>query len=252
MGEWVSLKVNAFTTDLARTLAFCWSIAPAADAKMARLDAMILGTVLPQRAGAVIGGLAMTQSLVKTWWLLALCGVLDVLFAVLIVLMGQSCVFTVGPARSSSRVCTIAASVWGSRKDNSWLLVLNGLACSSLGLLVTLGATAATRPIAFRTIALVIVIMAMSIGLYKLATARMSLGHLIDEWLLGAAGVVSVGFAVAFLAFVLRWIKLDPSPSAQTFDWLGSYFGFTAVCMVGLALRLNGFDRMSSRKLQTA
>jgi uncharacterized membrane protein HdeD (DUF308 family) len=152
-------------------------------------------------------------------------------------------------------VCTIAASVWGSRKDNSWLLVLNGLACSSLGLLVTLGATGATRPIAFRTIALVIVIMAMSIGLYELATARTLRGHLMDEWLLGAAGVVSVGFAVAFLAFVLRWIKLDPSPSAQTFYWLGSYFGFTAICMMGLALRLNGLrvhiDRMSSRKFQT-
>ena len=108
---------------------------------------------------------------------------------------------------------------------------------------------------AFRTIALVIVIMAMSIGLYELATARTLRGHLIDEWLLGAAGVVSVGFAVAFLAFVLRWIKLDPSPSAQTFYWLGSYFGFTAICMVGLALHLNGrrvhIDRVSSRKLQT-
>jgi hypothetical protein len=67
--------------------------------------------------------------------------------------------------------------------------------------------------------------------------------------------VVSVGFAVVFLGFVLRWIKLDPSPSAQTFNWLGSYFGFTAICMVGLALRRNGLrihmDRMSSGKLQT-
>jgi hypothetical protein len=60
--------------------------------------------------------------------------------------------------------------------------------------------------------------------------------------------VVSVGFAVVFLGFVLRWIKLDSSPSAQTFHWLGSYFGFTAICMVGLAL----LDRISSRRLQTA
>jgi hypothetical protein len=149
-------------------------------------------------------------------------------------------------------VCTIAASVWRSRKDNSWLLVVNGLACSSLGILITLGLT---RPITFRTIALVIVIMAMSIGLYELATARTLRGHHIDEWLLGVAGVVSVGFAIVFLGFVLRWIKLDPSPSAQTFNWLGSYFGFTAICMVGLALGPNGLriqmDHMSSRKLQT-
>jgi uncharacterized membrane protein HdeD (DUF308 family) len=193
----------------------------------------------------------------------------DALFGILIFLMGsldgspnlRAFIHTkdassqLGLLALAAGVCTIAASVWGSRKGNSWLLVLNGVACSSLGLLVTLGATGATRPIAFRTIALVIVIMAMSIGLYELTTARTLRGHLIYEWLLGAAGVVSVGFAVAFLAFVLRWIRLDPSPSAQTFNWLGSYFGFTAICMVGLALRLNGLgahiDRMGGRRLQT-
>ena len=208
----------------------------------------------------------MAQTLVKSWWLLALCGVLDALFAAMIFLMGspdgspilrtfihsRDVPSRLGALALVAGICTIAASVWSSRKDNSWLLVLNGLACSSLGLLVTLGAT---RPITFRTIALVIVIMATSIGLYELATARTLRGHLIGEWLLGAAGVVSIGFAVAFLAFVLRWIKLYPSPSAQTFYWLGSYFGFTAICMVGLALRPNGLrvhiDRMSSRKLQT-
>jgi hypothetical protein len=39
-----------------------------------------------------------------------------------------------------------------------------------------------------------------------------------------------------FLGFVFRWIRLDPGPSAQTFYWLGSYFGFGAICMLGLAL----------------
>jgi uncharacterized membrane protein HdeD (DUF308 family) len=194
----------------------------------------------------------MAQPLVKSWWL-ALCGVLDALFAVMIFLMaspdgspnlrtfthGRDAIIQLGVLALAAGVCTIAASVGSSRRENSWLLVLNGLACSSLGFLVTLGAT---RPIAFRTIALVIVVMAVSIGLYELATARTLRGHPIDEWLLGTAGVVSACFAAAFLAFVLRWIKLDPSPSAQTFQWLGSYFGFTAICMVGLALRLNGLQ----------
>lgn len=189
----------------------------------------------------------MAQTFVRSWWLLALCGVLDALFAVMIFLMASPdgspnlrifmhsryAITQLGAFALAAGICTIAASVWRSRKDNSWLLVLNGLACCSVGLLVTLGAT---RPIAFRAIALVIVIMAMSIGFYELATARTFRGHPIDEWLLGAAGVISVGFAVAFLAFVLRWIKLDPSPSAQTFHWLGAYFGFAAICMVGLAL----------------
>jgi uncharacterized membrane protein HdeD (DUF308 family) len=208
----------------------------------------------------------MAQILVKKWWLLALCGVLDALFAILIFLMGspdgspnlrtfihsRDAFSQLGMLALAAGVCTIAASLWSSEKNHSWLLALNGLACSSLGLLVILGAT---RPITFRAIALVIVIMAMSIGLCELTTARTLRGHPIGEWLLGTAGVVSVGFAVAFLAFVLRWIKLDPSPSAQTFHWLGSYFGFAAICMVGLALRPNGqwvhLHRVSSRKLQT-
>src|SRR5260370_41771840 len=137
----------------------------------------------------------MDQTLVKSWWLLALCGVLDALFAVMIFLMAspdgspnlrifmhsRNAITQLGVFALAAGICTIAASVWSSRKDNSWLLVLNGLACSSLGLLVTLGATGATRPIAFRTIALVIVIMAMSIGLYALATARTLRGRPIDE-----------------------------------------------------------------------
>jgi hypothetical protein len=57
-----------------------------------------------------------------------------------------------------------------------------------------------------------------------------------DSWLLTAAGVVAVGFAGVFLGFVFGWIRLDPSPSAQTFHWLGSYFGFSSICMLGLAL----------------
>ncbi|HWZ50430.1 MAG TPA: DUF308 domain-containing protein [Granulicella sp.] len=208
----------------------------------------------------------MIQTLIKSWWLLALCGILDAIFAVMIFLMAspdgslilhtfmhsRSTIALLGMLALAAGACTIAASIWSSRKGDSWLLVLNGLACSAFGLLVTLGAT---RPIAFRTIALLIVVMAVSIGIYELATARALWWHLADEWLFGAAGVVSIGFAVAFLAFVLRSIKLDPGSPAQTFYWLGSYFGFSAVCMLALALRLNGprvhIHRISSRTLPT-
>ena len=208
----------------------------------------------------------MTQSLVKNWRLLVLCGIFDALFAVLITLMGspdgsqnlstfmhsRAAFSQLGLLALAAGICTIAASVSSSKKDNSWPLVLNGLACSSLGLLIIPGAT---KPITFRSIALVIVIMAISFGLYELAAARTLREHPLDERLLAATGVISVGFAAVFFAFVLRWIKLDPSPSAQTFNWLGSYFGFMAICMVVLALRPNGLrvhiDHMSSRKLKT-
>jgi hypothetical protein len=148
-----------------------------------------------------------------------------------------------GTLALAAGVCTIAAGMWSSGKGKSWLLVLNGLACTALGLLLAFW----TGPLAFRTIALLIAVMAMSIGIYELATARTLHRHLTAEWLLGAAGVVSVGFALAFLAFVLRWIKLEPASPAQTFDWMGAYFGFGAICMLGLALdRVETLNPMSA------
>jgi uncharacterized membrane protein HdeD (DUF308 family) len=214
----------------------------------------------------VIGRRTVIQTLIKSWWLLALCSVLDAIFSVMIFFMAspdvslilltfvhsRNTIALLGMLALGAGACTVAASLLSSRKGNSWLLLLNGLACCSFGLLVTLGAT---RPIDFRPIALLIVVMAMSIGMYELTTAWTLRGHLADEWLLGASGVVSVGFAVVFLAFVLSWIKLEPGSPAQTFHWLGSYFGFSAICTLGLALRLNGprvhIHRISNRTLPT-
>ncbi len=181
----------------------------------------------------------------RSWWLLALCGVLNAIFSIMIFLVlspdgsitlrrfiyGRSAAEQVGMLALAIGACTIAAGIWNLRKSNAWLLVLNGLACATLGLLVR-----SNRPVAFRTVALFIVVMAVSIGLYELTSARTLRGH-VDEWLLGAAGIVSLGFALAFLAFVFRWLKLNPSPSAQTFNWLGAYFGFNALCMLWLAFR---------------
>jgi hypothetical protein len=180
--------------------------------------------------------------------LLASCGVLYATGSFLIVSMGdldgsialrtfvhsRGIVPAMGALFLAASACTIAAGLWSGNKGNSWFLVLNGIACSALGVLMSLGAS---RPIAFRTIAQVIVAMAVSMGLYEMAAARELRGHLADMWLFIAAGVLSSGFAAVFLAFVFRWIKLDPGPSSQTFHWLGSYFGFSALCMLFLAVR---------------
>ncbi len=191
----------------------------------------------------------MIQTMVKNWWLLALCGVLDAIISFMYLLTqrpdgsptlrtfvdNRGTVVHMGMLALVAGACTIAAGIWSSRKGKSWLLVLNGFACSVLGLIFTFW----TGPLAFRTVALLIVVMAISIGIYELATARTLRRHLADEWLLGAAGLASVGFGLAFLAFVFRWIKLEPGSPAQTLHWLGSYFGFSAICKLGLGLRLN-------------
>jgi hypothetical protein len=80
--------------------------------------------------------------------------------------------------------------------------------------------------------------MAISIGMYEL-TAR-TRQFLSPPWLAYSIGLASFAFAVGFLAFVFRWIKLDPASPSQSLHWLGSYFGFCAICMLLLSRRLYG------------
>ena len=180
----------------------------------------------------------MIQTMMKKWWLLAFCGILYAMISFIFLNQAGhvSDMFTAFAFLSNvtlaAGACTVASGILRLREGRSWLLVLNGLATGALGLILGFGPS---KPIGFRTIALLIVVMAMSIGVYELAVAR-TLRRLAGEWLLGAAGAVSIGFALVFLAFILRWIKLQPSPSGQTFYWLGSYFAFSAICVLGLAL----------------
>ena len=192
----------------------------------------------------------MIQTLIKNWWLLALCGVLDAIISVIYLIMQdtdgsltlrtyavESTVVFLGKLALAAGVCTIAAGIWRSTKGKCWLLVLNGLALGALGLICY---QLTHYPISFRTIALLFIVMALSIGIFELVIARAlrRQRHVTDEWLLGLAGAASVGFALAFFALAFRWIKLDPGSHAD-FLWFGSYFGFSAICMLGLALRLH-------------
>ena len=190
----------------------------------------------------------MIQTLKKNWWLLAFGGIFDAMLSAMnffvqrpdgslalrttvdvngtLVLMGELAL--------AAGVCTIAAGIWTSGKGRAWFLVLNGLACGALGAIFTFRAT---RPIAFRTIALLIVVMAISIGIYALATARTG-RPVLGKWLLGAAGAVAVGFALVFLAMAFRRLNVERRPLPD-FLWFGSYFGFSAICKLGQALRLH-------------
>jgi uncharacterized membrane protein HdeD (DUF308 family) len=187
------------------------------------------------------------QTLIKNWLLLALCGVLDAIISVIYLIMRDTdgpltfhawngTVVFLGKLALAAGACTVAAGIWRSTKGKCWLLVLNGLALSALGLI---SYKLTHYRIDFRTVALLLVVMAMSIGILELVTARTlrRQRHVADEWFLGLAGAASVGFAFAFFALGFRWIKLEPGSHSDLL-WLGSYLGFSAICMLGLALRL--------------
>jgi|SRR5579872_3409150 len=193
----------------------------------------------------------MIQTLIKNWWLLAVCGVLEAIYSAVNLFMQdpdgslalrkyglKSTVVLLGELALAAGVCTIAAAMWRSKQGKSWLLALNGLALTALGLILN---GIFGFGISFRTIAVLVVVMATSIGIFEwvIARALRRQHHVADEWFLGLAGAASIGFALTFLAFGFHWIELEPRPHAD-FLWFGSYFGFSAICMLGLALRLHG------------
>jgi uncharacterized membrane protein HdeD (DUF308 family) len=201
------------------------------------------------------------QTLTRNWVLLALCGVLDAIISVIYVVMQETdgpltfhswngTIVFVGKLALAAGACTIAAGIWRSATGKGWLLVLNGLALGALGV-IQYGLT--RFRISFLTIALLIIMMAMSSGILELAVARTLRRqlHFADGWFLALAGVTSFGLAVAFLALGLRWIKIEPGSHSDLL-WLGSYFGFSAVCMVGLALRLRSLGRFQSGRWEAS
>jgi hypothetical protein len=195
-----------------------------------------------------------SEALTKSWWLLALCGILDATLAALNLFMfawdgspAWSTFAIRGAALLMSRIalaaglCTIAAGIWSFGNGRSWLLVLNGLAFSAYGLIPLIW----KGPLNFLLFARLLIVMAISIGIFELLTARtVRRQHPADGWFLGLAGIASFGFAMAFLALTLGWIQLEPRPlHASLFLWLVSYFGFSAICMLAFARRLQNPSR---------
>ena len=190
----------------------------------------------------------MLQTLIKNWLLLALCGVLDAIISVIYLIMKETdgplafhswngTVVFLGKLALTAGACTIAAGILRSTNGKCWLLVLNGLALGALGL-IQYGFV--RFPISFLTVALLVILMAMSIGVLELIIARTlrRQRQVVDGWFLALAGVASVGFALAFFALGFHWIKIEPGSHADLL-WRGSYFGFSAVCMLELSLRLH-------------
>ncbi len=191
----------------------------------------------------------MIQTLIKNWWLLGLRGLLALLFSVMTFLMRSSAetltlrefalkgmVVFLGILALTAGVCTVAAGLWRAASGKWWLLVVDGVAVSAAGVAAILASS-----FTFDTLMYIVVLLAAAIGFVELATARTLRRHMPDEWLLGLAGAVSVGFALAF--FLIK-----PQEAGPMFIWLGFYSGFSAACMLALAFRLRSL-RASIHKL---
>jgi uncharacterized membrane protein HdeD (DUF308 family) len=190
----------------------------------------------------------MIQTLMKNWRLLALCGLLNATAAVIYFMMydtgpdgplsatgWKSMVALLSKLTIAAGVCTVLAGLWKSGSGKSWPLVVNGLALGAYGLLPLVW----RGPLGFEVFALLIGVMSITFGIVTLAIARTVRRQAGDFWFLTSAGVSSVGFAVAFLALAGGWVELERRAfHPAIFLWLCLYFGFSAICVLGLSLRL--------------
>ena len=178
----------------------------------------------------------------KTSWLLALCGILDAMHAGLNLMMlnpggslglrrGASVhtVWDMGLLALLAGVCAIAVGAWSGGRSHSWLLSLHGLALGAFGLIAV---TPLVRgPLSFRPVSLLFIVMSLSVAAFAIREAG-------GRPLFRAAGAVSIGYAVSFLAVGFNRIRLAPPNSYWI--WMASFFAFCAVFMVWLALRWDG------------
>jgi hypothetical protein len=195
------------------------------------------------------------RALSKTWWLLALCGVLDAMQAAMNLLMMNpdgslslrrfglpNAVWDMGILALAAGACAIAAGVWSSGRNNSWLLSVHGLALGAFGLI---GLSPLVRgPLSFRPVSLLFVVMAAGIGAFALGTTRTLRSGASERWFLNLAGTASIGFAFSFVAVGFGWVRLGPP--YFFWIWMSSYFGFCAIFMLWMALRVHSQDLFQS------
>jgi hypothetical protein len=202
----------------------------------------------------------LTLALTKIWWLLALCCVLDVMHAamnlVLLALENGSsslgrfapvdAVRDMGVLALAAGAFAIAAGLGNSGRSNSWLLSLHGLGLGAVGLILV--SPLVRGPLRFRPVSLLFVVMAVSIGAFAWGAARSPQSGTSERWFLSVAGATSIGFAFSFFAVGLGWIRLAPP---NFFYWMSSYFGFCAIFMLWLAVRVRsqGLSPSGQRKI---
>src|SRR5260370_6232850 len=102
-------------------------------------------------------------------------------------------VWDMGMLALAAGACAIAAGVWSSGRNNSWLLSVHGLALGAFGLICLSPLVRAS--LSFRPVSLLFVVMAVRIGAFALGTARTLRSGAPERWLLSLAGAASIGFA---------------------------------------------------------
>src|SRR5690242_1129250 len=185
--------------------------------------------------------IVMASDLARNWWLLALRGVIGILFGIgAFVWPGATLAASVivfGAYVFVDGIFAVAAGI-GMRRQLSlwWLVLLEGLAGIILGLLTF-------RSPDTTALVLLTLIAAWSIvsGIFEIATAVQLRKLIANEWLMILSGVTSIIFGLLLIA--------QPGAGAIAIVWLlGAYALLFGILTLMLALRLRGMRDAPARQ----
>jgi uncharacterized membrane protein HdeD (DUF308 family) len=184
----------------------------------------------------------MIRMLIKNWWLLFLRSVFAVAFAIFIFVFlplvpapllrqlafaGLAAIFALFAIATG--VLTIAAAVRGaSQGGSSWILLADGIAVTTGGLVILL-----SPGLTLIHVIQFIGLTALLVGVLEFLAGIHLRRHLTDEWLLISGGMISVAFAACLLV-----TRSDNVRGVLT--WISIYALANGLAMMGLSLRLRG------------
>lgn len=187
----------------------------------------------------------MLERLIRNWWVLALRGVLAIVFGVIAALWPRitilSMVWLWGAYALVDGAFALAAAVRAAGREQPWMmLVLRGAVGLAAGIaaFVWSGITA---------LAMIYLIAGWAIvsGIFEIAAAVRLRQVIEGEWLLGLSGVLTILLGVLLV--------IRPGAGLLAWAWMiGAYAVFFGIVMLILAFRLRGLGRAVPRQRAAA
>jgi uncharacterized membrane protein HdeD (DUF308 family) len=178
----------------------------------------------------------MLDLLTRNWWLVALRGLLAILFGILALVWPQvtleALILFFGAYALLDGLFTLFSALTARRRYEQWIRwVVFGLLGFVLGLLVLVWPRATSLVLVF-----LIAARALLVGVFEIIAAVELRREITGEWLLGLSGILSVAFGV----LLLIW----PGSGIVALAWLiGIYAILFGVLLVVLAFRLRGWSQ---------
>jgi uncharacterized membrane protein HdeD (DUF308 family) len=176
------------------------------------------------------------DSIIRNWWLVALRGVVALIFGVLTIFRPgvtlAALILLFGAYAIVNGIFTVVVAIAHHRGEPHWVsLLVSGV------LSVALGIVAFVMP-RLTALSLLYIIAAWAIvtGVSEVATAIRLRRVITGEWLLVIAGVLSVLFGVFLVLF--------PGAGALAVTlWIGTYAVMLGILLIALAFRLRSWGR---------